>query len=439
MRRASFVLTCVVLPALFVSCSALAQMLVLAAPPAMPQNHAHAAVTIPVSSLGYMPPGLLPALNNASLVSLNFVDSNHLLFSFNIPGLVERKDGCATDTTPQWVKTVILNINTGKVQNQVQWNIADNTPYIYPLRDGKFLLQRCTQIDIFNDNLDLQPFLNIDGRIRFLRLSADGSNILIESQHLDTSTSGSSGSKSKSMNLSFLRVPQLDVLTQFHVPDLETFPMFDRGFLLAKHARRNQWEIVFEPFSKTLGTTRVLTAVNSTCAPQLSELTSNSFLVSVCEGEAQSTMTDQAYDLSGSKLWQQSVDQNHLSRKFGQARNAHIVYAADLSRVAVGTLHTSHAMATENQINASSSTLNLNTGMMEPTSPFVENGEVDGQAIRVLDTRSGQAVFQFITTPIYSSGQNFALSPHGNRLAVLHDGAIEIYKLDHGYIAPAGR
>jgi hypothetical protein len=42
---------------------------------------------------------------------------------------------------------------------------------------------------------------------------------------------------------------------------------------------------------------------------------------------------------------------------------------------------------------------------------------------------TGKPVFHFITTPIYSAGQNFALSPHGNRLAVLHNGAIEIYSL----------
>ena len=32
-------------------------------------------------------------------------------------------------------------------------------------------------------------------------------------------------------------------------------------------------------------------------------------------------------------------------------------------------------------------------------------------------------------SPVLTAGQNFALSDDGERLAVLHDGAIEIYKV----------
>jgi ABC-type uncharacterized transport system permease subunit len=47
----------------------------------------------------------------------------------------------------------------------------------------------------------------------------------------------------------------------------------------------------------------------------------------------------------------------------------------------------------------------------------------------VLDSRTGSLRLALLVKPIVSAGGNFALSPDGNRLAVVNHGAIEVYDL----------
>ena len=60
--------------------------------------------------------------------------------------------------------------------------------------------------------------------------------------------------------------------------------------------------------------------------------------------------------------------------------------------------------------------------------PFDES-ELQGQRIEVLDVESGRLDLTEFATPMLSGGQNYTLSPDGNRFAVLRENAIEIYDL----------
>ena len=60
--------------------------------------------------------------------------------------------------------------------------------------------------------------------------------------------------------------------------------------------------------------------------------------------------------------------------------------------------------------------------------PFDES-EVQAQRVDVLDTATGRLELTQYATPALSAGQNYALSPDGDRFAVLRDNAIEIYNL----------
>ena len=82
----------------------------------------------------------------------------------------------------------------------------------------------------------------------------------------------------------------------------------------------------------------------------------------------------------------------------------------------------------------------LTTGAVFDTlTPFAD--QFAAQEVRVLQTYNGKQLLRVATSPIQRSGQNFALSPNGLSLAVIHDPvdgrlkevqhkpAIEIYKL----------
>ena len=59
----------------------------------------------------------------------------------------------------------------------------------------------------------------------------------------------------------------------------------------------------------------------------------------------------------------------------------------------------------------------------------ISDEEVQNQVLSVLDSRTGGLRLAVLLKPIVSAGGNFALSADGNRLAVLNQGAIEVYDL----------
>ena len=75
-------------------------------PPAEPAKPEHpasqpAAFTIPVEPLGFFAPGAIYQGQRESLVSLDFLDEDHLLFTFHAPGLIRREGNpCGRRRTP---------------------------------------------------------------------------------------------------------------------------------------------------------------------------------------------------------------------------------------------------------------------------------------------------------------------------------------------------
>ena len=56
--------------------------------------------------------------------------------------------------------------------------------------------------------------------------------------------------------------------------------------------------------------------------------------------------------------------------------------------------------------------------------------DIDWEDVDIYDSLSGVRIATFQTTPAYTGGRNVDFSPDGQRMAVLHDGAIEIYSLN---------
>lgn len=361
-----------------------------------------------VASLGYLPPGELPAFHDYSLVTLDFIDSNHLLFSFNVTGLMKRSDGCEPDADEMEhkVRAVVLSLPSGSVEKQTEWEVSDYAPFLWPLQNGQFLFRRCSQISWADAHLELHPYIHADGLVQFLGLSPDRSLLLLESKHVLKGTataklseiqSAQSSAKLRDIDMDFIRLHPLGVVAVSHTQGLAAIPLLQAGFLEVVGAPHSKWQVNLQPYN---GELRVLGRINSTCIPQVVALTDNTFLAAVCEGYPATLQLYQAYDLHGHRLWQKPVGENYTLPQFS--------YAADESRIAIAMLHTTHVVAALDPLSAE---------------------DVDGQQITVYNTRTGKRVLRIMTTPVYTAGQNFALSPNGDRLAVLHNGAIEIYAL----------
>src|SRR5271167_1507718 len=61
---------------------------------------------IPVGPLGYRPPGSLYMLSGKTFSSLDFIDAQHLLFTFHQPRLMRREGKPGRSDTDQIIKAV---------------------------------------------------------------------------------------------------------------------------------------------------------------------------------------------------------------------------------------------------------------------------------------------------------------------------------------------
>ncbi|MGC9292687.1 MAG: hypothetical protein ACP5EP_08165 [Acidobacteriaceae bacterium] len=375
-------------------------------------------VRIPVTSLGYMQPGELPAFSYYSLVALHFIDSSHLLFSFNITGLLTRSAGCNADSdgpedVQRLVRTVVLRLPSGKVEKKTEWQLHDYAHYLWELNNGQFLFRRCSQLGLLGPMLDERPLVKLDGEMELLDQSPDRLFLLLEVKKkiAKTTTSGGTGAnifagtsqflqqtKLREIDVVFLRLDPLGVIAHSRTQAPADLPVLPAGFLEVTDQTHDQWQVDLQPYQ---GKLQGVVQIHSACPPQLEALTDSTFLAIVCKDYSETALLYQAYDLRGEMLWQQPMPAGRISPQFE--------YAANRSRMAVATLHTTHQVAALDPLNSQ---------------------DVDGQIIDVYEVQTGKHLLSFRTTPVYTAGQNFALSPNGDRLAVLHDGAIEIYNLN---------
>ncbi len=390
-----------------------------------------------LSPLGYLQPATMPALGGASLVTLAFIDSNHFLFSFDIPAPATKgTDSCASEGTGRWVRTLVLNIASGKVEKAAQWELFDYAPFLLSLQNGQFILRRCSQISIFRADLNPRPLVNVEHSVQLFNVSPDGSHVLLESQHSPSQSKAELEPIARNLfpvDLDFLYVNPLNVLGRSHAPTLENLPLFDTGFLTLQQTSHDLWKVNLQPYPGIAKgqAAQVLTKIYSTCTPHMEAITRHTFLALVClDGVTYWAEMNKTYDLTGHLLWRKPVGQSHLTVRYASIHAAHIASSADQSKIAIAALLTSYRPATASAPIAISSMLKPQLQEKTSNSPLImDEHDIDGQAIDVFESRTGNQIFHFITSPIYSAGQNFALSPHGNRLAVLHDDAIEIYAL----------
>ncbi|MHB8303564.1 MAG: hypothetical protein ACYDC6_12110 [Acidobacteriaceae bacterium] len=370
--------------------------------------------TIPVASLGYRPPGELPAYQYYSLVGLHFVDATHLLFTFNTTGLLRRDYSCSGGDSERLVRAVVLELPSGKVDRQTEWKLYDFSDFLWALGNGQFLLRRCSQLDRVDASLAPTPFISLGGSLRAMSFSPDHSVLVVQEkpaprnptnrQYGNGSTSALSqqadamlGSQMEpELNVDFIRLRPLAVLVRSQVPRAVDVPLVTGGFLEMMAAIHSRWIVFLQPYQ---GDKRQIVAIESDCPPALTAISGNVFVAQTCPKSDQ--MAYEGYNLQGSLLWHMPFSSDRVLPRFILTQNG--------AHFAIETLHASHPRAA--------------------LDPLSSEG-IDGEIVDIYDTMTGVPIASLRTTPVYTSGQNVDFSPDGTRIAVLHDSAIEIYDLD---------
>ena len=375
---------------------------------------------IDVGALGYTPPSRFYLIARLANATLDFVDNDHLLFTFREGGLLQRMPADPKDDDDQMVHALVLDISTGKVQQEERWRMHDRQHYLWSIGGGKFLVRQRNTLYSTDSHLELHPHMRFDNGLRGVEISPDHKLMMIEFEKYGPASDGSSRpapplpsttgaapvagglsgpppEHSSSTTILMMRTQDNTIIAKSEASHSVDLPLLEDGFLEVLEGKLpDQWIVMNKSFA---GKTSTIAELKSACDPSITALSDTVSLAVSCPGGS-SDHTVAAYSVSGALLWQSRWQSRYIWPTFEFAENG--------SRFAYGSLELNHAI-----------------GTMEP---FGED-DVTGQPVGVFDTNTGKLNLVKTASPVLSSGHNYALSADGMRFAILREGAIEVYDL----------
>jgi len=366
-------------------------------------------VRIEVTALGYVPPSRAYLSYRYSTATLDFIDNNRLLFTFRDAGLMHRVPNDPSADEDQVIDADVLDIANGKVIEKSQWRMHDRSQYLWPLRDGQFIIRQRNSLYLTDSHLELKPYIQFDAPLQAVQVAPDRNLLVLEVQKLsapDPETASLAGADSffgpaprrKRVAVMILHPGERSILAQSEARTSVDLPLVDNGFLnLIEGRDPTKWVIQREKFQSD---TQTVGEFSSSCPPTLITVSHDVALAVGCPPKGGSDRLVNAISLTGQVLWQDHWKQRYIWPTFD--------YAEDGSRFAFGSLE-----------------LNRDVGFMDA---FGQD-DVVAQMVGVFDTHTGKMLLAKDASPVLSAGHNYALSRDGRRFAILREGAIEIYDL----------
>ncbi len=368
--------------------------------------------TIPAEPLGFAAPGEFYLGIRNTLVSLDFLDENRLLFTFRVPGLLRRASDTSNSEGEREIRAIVLRLPQGAVESENVWTVHDRARYLYMLDNGQFLLRDRNQLLLGDAALEPKPFLRFPGPLLWVEL--DPSRQLLLTDSTEPPTTAASGEVSSPMTaaarvvsddsgasededtiLRILRRSDGKVMLVSHVHSPVHLPINSDGYLEPLRGKGKEWTVNFNHFT---GGNTILGGVDSACTPQLDFASAREFLATTCGPSGDPRLV--GVGINGRRLWEDSSP--------GQSVWPRLVFSANGLRLARETLMISR------DINASAP---------------LDVDDIRGQDVQIIDAVTGKVVLRAAASPIFDVGGNVAISPSGRRVAIIMDSNLQIFDL----------
>jgi len=353
------------------------------------------AFKVSVEPLGFSAPGPLYLGQRNSLVSLDFLDEDRLLFTFRVPGLIRREPG---EEDVRQIRAVVLALPSGAAQAEALWTVHDRQRYLWMLTGGRFLLRDRDNLEMGDATLELKPFLRFPGPL--LSLDMDPAQKFLVTNSREPAASGSKESDGQKLADTDLAVRVLrrdsgQVVLVSRAPSTVHLPINSDGYLGSLRESGDAWMLDLNYFS---GGSNVLGRIDSTCSPLFDFLSEREVLVTTCTDTGAGKLVAMTTD--GRRLWEAQTSDESMWPL--------VVRSPDGSRLAREALAITHPVSAR--------------------SP-VSQDDIKGQLVEVLDAADGKVALQASASPVLDAGGNVAISPSGRRVAVLNGGAIQVFEL----------
>lgn len=364
--------------------------------------------SIPVAPLGFAAPAAHYLTQQITEASLDFLDSDHLLFTFRVPGLIARPvSGDAPPPYVRQIRAVVLQISTGQTVAEDLWTLHDTDRYVWALNDGRFLLRDGNLLRIGDASLRMRPYLRFPGPVEMIEtdpldhyLVADTEEPSSQQAVKRPSLLSSTGSVSEPPPLDhlirILNIATRRVMLISHTNGPIHLPISENGFYQLQRGDGLNWIVSYDDLA---GHSDIYWRIDSVCLPPLDPVAPGFLLATPCGDDGSRAIVMLSRDTK-SVLW----------HKLEPATSVWPVlsFASDGLRFARTTLELSEPIAAGNPIDPS---------------------EIRSQKVEVYNTADGVLEFVVDADPILDAGGNVALSPGGRRVAVLRQGAIQIFDL----------
>ena len=289
------------------------------------------AFAISVSDLGFAAPGPLYLGERNSLASLDFLDENHLLFTFRVPGLIRRETSAAgndsslavaPESEERHIRAVVLALPAGSVEAEALWTLHDRAPYLSVLRDGHFLVRDREQILKGDATLELKPYLRFPGPVLSVEVDPSQQYFVTNSREAAaaqaktgavptpataaaTVTEAAADADPKpgaqpDLLMRILRASDGKVMLFSHIRVPVYLPINQDGYMEQLRGRGREWTLVMNYFS---GGSKALGQLESGCTPALRFISGQELLATGCGARGGDLLTAVTTDggSSGSK------------------------------------------------------------------------------------------------------------------------------------------
>jgi hypothetical protein len=365
---------------------------------------------IPTDPLEYHPLSSFYLMARSSSASLDFIDEQHLLFTFRVTGLLKRLPECQPDDEDQLIRALVVHLPDGKIERSAEWRMHDRGRYLWALGRGKFLVRQQDSLMATDASLTLEPFLKSNVPLRLVKLSPDGELLLLETdlekhtaeEHqrlMEAARAQGSSPPREDVKITVIQLRDQRVVLEARSLILMDLPMISQGYLETLSAKGDHWMLRYRPFQ---GEPKVIADVASSCRPSESPLNDRMAGVNLCSERGDDHLF-QAISLEGKTLWSYHWDSHFIWPTSAASESG--------NRIAFSTLRVAHPVSSSDPI---------------------DDSDLQAQRVEVLDVNTGRLALTQYATPVLSGGQNYALSPNGDRFAVLRANAIEVYDLPPG-------
>ena len=340
-------------------------------------------------------------LSGQSNMSLDFLDNDHVLLSFNPKKLFVRLPECPPTHDDHLERAVVFQVSTGKVVKQTDWYLHDHRPYLWPLGSGRMLLRRLNNLYGVDSDLQEKRLYSSPTDLLWVSVTPDGKQIIVETADQTPKHDTAPTPAKTRVTIAFLDADSLQVVRAIKLGEPIHLESTSTGFASTSVSLAGKvWQVQFGPAARER---RDIARVRSQRAPDILYTSNNTLLIGR-DSQSGAGYSVSAFTVTGNRLWRQ-----HWERRS---------YDPTIKRSEDGTRF---ALSGVSVVDAK-----------PPGSPNETTGETQGgveQNIQVFDAASGDHVLTVNAAPVVVKGQNFSLSPDGRRLAAVHESTIEIYDL----------